>query len=234
MTTRITPPTFLKSKNYELCRQELTAWREITDLSKDKQGIAIALSLPEVDESQIKVFDQIPVDDLISMAAIKVEPTFLTGNEEALLATGYSKGKGWGKPTAGKSAETWKRGRSVTSFTGREFQHMEPKRQTGRGGGYQGGNPGGYQCTESGSQVGQPSVRDIKNISSTGPDGRTLTCKSCGSYRHLLPACPDSWENMAKIHIAEKEHAVLFTGYDTGEVRCLGIDAQNCSVLDSA
>ena len=39
---------------------------------------------------------------------------------------------------------------------------------------------------------------------------------------------------MAKIHIAEEEHAVLFTGYDTGEVRRLGIDAQNCAVLDSA
>ena len=291
MTTRINPPKFLKSKNYERYRQELTAWREITDLSKDKQGIAIALSLPEEDESQIreKVFDQIPVDDLksddgltvllnfldkhlakddltdslekfedfddfyrndgqsiheyvaefdtkywkiekkdmtlppeilafkllrkacitkeekllvltgmnyenkktlyeeakkslkkfkgergaigSSSAVIKVEPTFLTGNEEALLATGYSKGKGRGKLTAGERVETWKRGRSGTSF--REFQHMEPIRQTGRGGGYQGGNHGGYQRTESGSRVGQPSVRDRKNINPTGPDGRT-------------------------------------------------------------
>ena len=29
-----------------------------------------------------------------------------------------------------------------------------------------------------------------------GADGRTLTCISCGSYRHLLPTCPHSWENM--------------------------------------
>ena len=50
-----------KAKNYERFRQELLAWKEITNLSKDKQGIVIALSLPEEDESQIrgKVFDQI-------------------------------------------------------------------------------------------------------------------------------------------------------------------------------
>ena len=39
---------------------------------------------------------------------------------------------------------------------------------------------------------------------------------------------------MAKINIAEEEHAELFTGYNTEEVQRLGIDARNCSVLDSA
>ena len=39
---------------------------------------------------------------------------------------------------------------------------------------------------------------------------------------------------MAKVNIASDEHAVLFTGYNTEEVRCLGIDARNCAVLDSA
>ena len=68
MTTRINPPTFNKEKNYERFKQELLAWKEITDLRQDKQGIAIALSLPEEDESKIreKVFDQIPLDDLKS------------------------------------------------------------------------------------------------------------------------------------------------------------------------
>ena len=36
-----------KEKSYERFRQELLAWKEITDLDKTKQGIAIALSLPE-------------------------------------------------------------------------------------------------------------------------------------------------------------------------------------------
>ena len=68
MTTRINPPAFNKDKNYERFKQELLAWKEITDLRQDKQGIAIALSLPDEDESKIreKVFDQIPLDDLKS------------------------------------------------------------------------------------------------------------------------------------------------------------------------
>ena len=79
MTTRINPQIFNKRKNYEGFRQELTAWKEITDLSKDKQVIAIALSLLEDDESQIreKVFDQIPVDDLKNDDGLTVLSSFL-------------------------------------------------------------------------------------------------------------------------------------------------------------
>ena len=79
MGTRINPPIFNKSKNYERFRQELLAWREITDLKEDKQGIAIALTLPEDDESQIreKVFDQIPIDDLKSADGLNVLLNFL-------------------------------------------------------------------------------------------------------------------------------------------------------------
>ena len=79
MTTRINPPTFNKAKTYERFRQELLAWTEITDLSKDKQGIAIALSLPDDDESQIreKVFDQIAIDDLKNNDGLTVLINFL-------------------------------------------------------------------------------------------------------------------------------------------------------------
>ena len=72
-----------------------------------------------------------------------------------------------------------------------------------------------------------------KIINPTGPDGRLLSCKSCGSFRHLLPACPDSWKKMSLTNVVEDENAVLFTGYIKEEVRCLGIDARNCAVLDS-
>ena len=54
MTTWINPPSFNKEKSYERFRQELIAWKEITDLDKTKQGIAIALSLPEDRDSQIR------------------------------------------------------------------------------------------------------------------------------------------------------------------------------------
>lgn len=79
MTTRINPPSFNKQKTYERFRQELLAWKEITDLDKNKQGIALALSLPEDHESQIhdKVFDQIPIDDLKSSDGLTVLLNFL-------------------------------------------------------------------------------------------------------------------------------------------------------------
>ena len=45
---------------------ELTAWTYVTDLDKEKQGIAVALSLPENDSSQIrdKVFSELKIEDL--------------------------------------------------------------------------------------------------------------------------------------------------------------------------
>ena len=60
MTMRINPPDF-KSKSYERYKRELEAWKQVTDVDKKKQGIAIALSLPEEHESGIreKVFDEI-------------------------------------------------------------------------------------------------------------------------------------------------------------------------------
>ena len=66
MTTKINTPSFNSTKSYERFKQELLAWREITELSKRKQGIAVALSLPEDDENKIKdkVFDQIALDEL--------------------------------------------------------------------------------------------------------------------------------------------------------------------------
>jgi hypothetical protein len=42
MATKINPPIFSKSKSYELYKQELLAWSEITDLDKKKRGVAIA------------------------------------------------------------------------------------------------------------------------------------------------------------------------------------------------
>ena len=52
MATRIDPPT-LSSTPYESYRQELLAWREVTDLRKEKQDVVIALSLPKGDKGQI-------------------------------------------------------------------------------------------------------------------------------------------------------------------------------------
>ena len=57
----------------------MLAWKEITDLPKNKQGIAVALSLPVDDEHQIKdkVFDQIPLDDLKTDFGLNILIAFL-------------------------------------------------------------------------------------------------------------------------------------------------------------
>ena len=45
-----------------------------------------------------------------------------------------------------------------------------------------------------------------KKINPSGADGIILKCSSCGSFRHLLDDCPDSWENMYKMKNMENEH----------------------------
>ena len=57
----------------------MLAWKEIIDLPKNKQGIAVALSLPVDDEHQIKekVFDQIPLDDLKTDFGLNILIAFL-------------------------------------------------------------------------------------------------------------------------------------------------------------
>lgn len=327
MATRIDPPS-LRTKSYELYRQELLAWREVTDLRKDKQGVAIALSLPEDDKAKIreKVFEQISLVDLkkddgldiligfldkhlkkddladslekfeefedfdrkvgmsiteyiasfdslyrkieklnmklpmeilafkllrkanigkqekllvltgmnyehketlyeeakkslqkfkgditegqrSSSSAIKLEPAFLAENEEALLAAGYSK----------------------------QFRGGRKSGVTGRSGYGHGGSQG--------RQQGRQQYQSRSSTNPTGSDGKILTCRYCGSFRHLVARCPHTSENMgiskvtermAKVNISEDEHAVLFTGYNKGEISQLGIDARNCAVLDSA
>ena len=68
----------------------------------------------------------------------------------------------------------------------------------------------------------------------TGADGKTLSCRCCGSYRHHMKDCPDSWENIRRVNIVENENVVLFTRYNKDEIQQLGIDARNCAILDSA
>ena len=40
-----------------------------------------------------------------------------------------------------------------------------------------------------------------------GADGRTLTCISYEPYRHLLPNCPHSWENM-QANVVEIDNSI--------------------------
>ena len=42
-----------------------------------------------------------------------------------------------------------------------------------------------------------------KKLNQLGTGERVLLCSSCGSYRHLVAECPDSWENMKKMRAHE-------------------------------
>lgn len=287
------------------------AWREVTELSEFKQGIAIALTLPEDDESQIreKVFDQIQINDLKSIngfsvliefldlhlakddltdslekfedfedysrsegqsinefvaifdakyhkiknknmalpadilafkllrkaniskeekllvltgmnydnretlyeeakmslkkfkgndiesssnqACIKLESAFMAANEEALLSTGYSKTKSGNQGNySSESRGSWKR-RKLGKFIVRENLKEEFAMKNRKKG-------------------------ITKTINHKGPDGRPLTCNSCGSYRHLLPACPDSWENMKRVNAGYSKLRGIYDSYSSG------------------
>ena len=56
----------------------------------------------------------------------------------------------------------------------------------------------------------------VKKKNPVGVDGHLLTCKSCGSFRHFIGDCPDNLGNLAKVHVVEDEHFVLFTDYHRG------------------
>ena len=57
---------FSSKKPYDQYVEESKAWCIITDLTKDKQGVAVALSLPDSGSSVIrnKVFSELTLDDL--------------------------------------------------------------------------------------------------------------------------------------------------------------------------
>ena len=91
-----------------------------------------------------------------------------------------------------------------------------------------------------------------------GNDGKLLRCKGCGSYRHFLDACPESWNmNMnraanrvrfMKDHEYEEDsyfhsedsdgeyypNYVMITENDQLELTTFSVEAQNCAVLDTA
>lgn len=314
-TAKISPPTFSKSKSYELYKQELSAWNEITEIDKKKRGIAIALTLPENDESQIreKVFDQLQLDDLKKDDGLETLIKFLDKHlakddladsldkfedfEDFSRSEGQSvieyiamfdnkyrkiEKKGMKLPSEILAFKLLRKAKitkeeKMLVLTGMNYENKATlyeeakcslKKFKGEGGQSKSASPSiklepaflaeneealmaaGYVrrgSTNFGYRRGRPyrgrgqnfgfssSQRGTKNINPNGPDGKIMTCRSCGSYRHLVKNCPDSWENLQQANITEnEEHVVLFTGYQKQDLVQLGTDARNCAVLDSA
>ena len=326
MTMRINPPDF-KSKSYERYKRELEAWKQVTEVDKKKQGIAIALSLPEEHESGIreKVFDEIDLgvlnaddglaklvefldqklgkDELsdslkkfedfedfcrdskqsiveyianfdqkynrLEKLDMKLPPAILafkllrkaniSTNERLLVLTGMNyaekdrlyeqakaslikfKGKqGTGCSSGDNGASAIKL--EPTCIAEHEHALIAAGYSVYRGvprSSYRGGrNARGNRWKPRGSSG--------RHVNPTGMDGKAMLCNSCGSYRHMMINCPDSWENMGnrdtKVNIVEQtgnyghgsEQVVLFTGFQRDSLREFTKDAQNCIVLDSA
>ena len=328
MSMRISPPDFKKSKSYERYKTELLAWREITELKKEKQGIAIALSLPEDDSENIreKVFDDIPLEDLKKEDGLDTLIAFLDDKlgvddladslEKFELFEDYTREKGQsvaefisqfdmrynkilkkkmslpaeilafkllkkanitkeqkllvltGMDYSSKSTLYEQAKKSLKKFLGEQLSassntnvavKLEPTFFTeneeallAAGYVYQGATSsrrgrGRYSGRVGWRNNGGPSRGVVRNdkyqrqINPTGANGKILTCLSCGSFRHMIANCPDSWENLGKVNLVENkgnafdnDNIVLFTGSDKSRVTQLGCEARNCVVLDSA
>ena len=258
------PPALDKGKCFEIYRKEILAWGELTDLPKSKQGIVVALSLPENHETHIRerVFDQIPLKDLktddgliillnvldkhcgkdelvdslekfedfesferedgqsilnfISMFDFKyksierknmklapevlafrlLKKANLTRAEKLLILTGMDfENKPALYEQAKKALIKFKDCFSISRASNCESSFSQFKRE------------------KSWNRQGKDNQRPIKansvvrkKINPSGADGKILKCLSCGSFRHLLDDCPDSWENMYKKKNMRNEH----------------------------
>ena len=81
------PSTLGEANSYELYKQEVLAWQDITDFTKEKQCVAIAFSLPDDDESKIreKVFSKLKLEDLKKEDGLASSITFLYKHKSILF-----------------------------------------------------------------------------------------------------------------------------------------------------
>lgn len=322
MAAKITPPKYSKSKGYERYKQELLAWIEVTDFAKGKQGIVVALSLPEEDETGIRerVFDEMKLADLkkddglqkliaymdkqlgkddLADCLEKFEDFEDYKREQAQTMMDYiSKfDHKYNKimklnmklPSAVLAFMLLKKADITTTekmlvLTGMDYSQKDElydqaKKSLLKFKGAQGGgsdnyaddpaiklepaflaeheealwNAGYMRRRHDGCDDGRFTAT-VKNINPIGPDGRSLLCKSCGSFRHLLARCPDSWENMANTNKEDTEskgeeflftmvqnatepdveNRFLKTDFNQDQLECIGKEARKCAVLDSA
>ena len=79
MTTKIAVPQYIVGKPYELFKNDILAWEAVTELHKSKQGLVLALALPDDDSCQLrsKLFDKHSVADLNKDAGLKTVIAFL-------------------------------------------------------------------------------------------------------------------------------------------------------------
>ena len=177
-----------------------------------------------------------------STPAIKLEPAFIAEEEDVLFTSGYrGANRGFqhsnrGRGRGGRGGVT--RGGIQRERTNEEY-HSDSEvpynsfNNNNRGG--RGGRRG-----RGGARVNRGVAK--RNMNPVGSDGNVLTCAACGSFRHLLSVCPDSWENLEKALVCEEVKftegdeidVILYTGDKKDKIAELGKESQNSMVLDSA
>ena len=88
-------------------------------------------------------------------------------------------------------------------------------------------NQGGIGGKSGGWKMSPKTNRRRNRLDATG---KILRCHSCGSFRHLLASCPDSWENMERVKVSKGE--VLPKGYSWDRKTKLRGDRNNSAVFD--
>jgi len=157
--------------------------------------------------------------------AMKLEPAFLAQHEDVLAAAGYYH-RDRANTAPSKNGKDWskqknfRRGDSKNNGFKKPFKkHEQAKDKSGR------------------------------PINPKGSDGTIMTCRACGSFRHLLRECPDSYEKRDAAYCVdgeeeechftdsseddfEIERFVLFTA-DKEEMSKFTSEAINCAALDT-
>ena len=79
MATEISIPILSESTSYELWKLKTLAWTVVTEPSREKQAVTVALSLPEGDKRRIKekLFGELKLDELNSENGMSVLFEFL-------------------------------------------------------------------------------------------------------------------------------------------------------------
>ena len=254
MATEINIPRLTGSTNYELWKLQTQAWTIVTELSKEKQAVAVALNFPD-DKRKIKekVFGELELDVLNSENGMGVLFEFLDKYLlEDELMNSWNKFEDFEKferkPGQNireyvadfdfkfrkleklhiklppeilafkllKNANLRKQERMIVltgvNFADKMSMYKQTKHALIK---FMGGlreeaetgqdvklQPAWKKSASSSYRKGcaqHPNIGWVKKkLNPVGPDGKILLCNSCGSYRHLVAECQDSWENIAK------------------------------------
>ena len=261
MATGISIPILSESKSYELWKLKTLAWTVVTEPSREKQAVAVALSLPEGDKRKIKekVFGELKLDELYSENGMSILFEFL---DKLLLpdelTNCLNKFEDFENFERGHKqsireyisnfdmifrkleklnirlpsqliafklldrANITKEERMLSlvqvNYSNKENLYEEMKQALNRFGDLTEGSLGCAQTdvrlepewrktlagsSKKGYATWGTTGKIKKKLNPLGTDGRVLLCSSCGSYRHLVAECPDSWENMKKMRASE-------------------------------